>query len=593
MKYFILGFTTLFVLNCYSQVDAINREEIREDLDEILSEIEQHYIYLKDKDVNLDCIRDYFSNQIKHIKSEEETVLFFEYVLDEFYDNHLTLHTNRNSSYRLFAPIYATIKNEKPIITNIWQSQIENLTQNIIRAEILKFNGKDFQQVINNFPTHCNDKKNPEVKEWITNKILAGRYNEPRNLTLRLPNNKIIELDIDAIKLKKEDTHLLSLKTIDDIGVIRINNSLGNGDLVKEFDKAIDNLFETKGIIIDLRNTVNGGGTYIARGIMGRFITGDQPYQKHVFDEKSYNNPTQNPKIKRSWVEYVIPRGKTYKKPVVVLVGRWTGSMGEGLAIGFEGMERGEIVGTEMRRLAGEVFDFGFKHQNYGYKLSTAKLYHINGTIREEYIPTNYVKQTTTFKDEALNKGIDIIKNKVNKTDSILKKELESIKVEDQTLRLLLPNVIEKFGRESEEYKYVWSQIQSQDSISSNKLFEILDNHGWVGKSRVGSSANQAIWLTIQHSDLKKQEKYLPLLRESVVKGESEGWHLAFLEDRILMRKKQKQIYGTQAVWDNELKKNKIYPIKDAKNVNQKRKKLGLDPIEDYAKINGYIFDKK
>ncbi len=585
MKYIILGFTTLFVFNCYSQVNTINKEEIREDLNEIINDISQNYVYLNEKNVSIECIKDYYSSQINNIQTEEDTVLFFEYLLDEFYDNHLTLHTNRNSSYRLFAPIYATIENEKPIIRNIWQSQIKNLNLNVIGAEVLQFNGKDFQKVINDFPTHCNDKNNPEVKEWITNKILAGRYNEPRNLTLRLSNNKEIELDIDTIKLK-EDSDLLTVKTIDDIGIIRINNSLGNDNLVNAFDKTLDNLFESKGIIIDLRNTIFGGDSYEARGIMGRFITEKKPYQQHAFIEKSEDNPD----VERNWIEYVSPRGITYRKPVIILVERWTGSMGEGVAIGFQGMGRGDIVGTEMRRLAGEVFDFGFKHQKYGYKLSTAKLYHINGTIREEYIPTNYVKQTTIFKDEALKKGLDIIKNNVNKTDSIIRKELELIKVEDQTLRLLLPNVIEKFGRESKEYKYIWSQIQKQDSISSYKLFKVLDNHGWVGKSRIGSSANQAIWLTIQHSDVEAQEKYIPLLRESVKNGESEGWHLAFLEDRILMRKKQKQIYGTQAVWDNDLKKNKIYPIEDVKNVNKKRKKLGLEPIEDYAKKNGYIF---
>lgn len=586
IKNIILLLTVLFSNYIVAQTKSVNPQKVQEDLDEILSDISQNYIYLNEKNVSIECIKAYYSSQIKNIKTEEETVLFFEYLLDEFYDNHLTLHTNRNSSYRLFAPIYATIENEKLIISNIWQTQIENLNQNVIGAEILKFNGKDFQQVINDFPTHCNDKNSPEVKEWITNKILAGRYNQPRNLTLRLSNNKEIELDIDAIKLK-EDSDLLTVRTIDDIGIIRINNSLGNNNLVSEFDKALDGLFKTKGIIIDLRNTIFGGDSYEARGIMSRFVAKKKPYQQHAFIEKSEHNPD----IDRNWVEYVIPRGKTYKKPVVVLVGRWTGSMGEGISIGFEGMDRGEIVGTEMRRLAGEVFDFGFKHQNYGYKLSSAKLYHINGTIREKYVPTNYVKQTTIVKDETLKQGLNIIKNQVNKTDNMLKKELELIKVEDQTLRLLLPNVIEKFGRESQEYKYIWLQIQKQDSISSNKLFKILDKHGWVGKSRVGSAANQTIWLTIQHSDLETQEKYLTLLRESVNKGESEGWHLAFLEDRILMRKKQKQIYGTQAVWDNDLKKNKIYPIQDVKNINKKRKELGLEPIEEYAKKNDYIFN--
>jgi len=166
---------------------------------------------------------------------------------------------------------------------------------------------------------------------------------------------------------------------------------------------------DTKGLIIDLRNTVDGGNSYVARGIMGRFINEPKPYQKHWTTEQ-YDGYS---KVERSWIEYVSPRKEQYKKPVVILVGRWTGSMGEGLAIGFEGMERAKIVGSEMKRLAGEMSEFSFKNQSFGYRLSTAKLFHINGTPREEYVPTNYVKQTTTEKDETLEKGIELIKEMI------------------------------------------------------------------------------------------------------------------------------------------------------------------------------------
>jgi hypothetical protein len=177
--------------------------------------------------------------------------------------------------------------------------------------------------------------------------------------------------------------------------------------------------------------------------------------------------------------------------------------------------------------------------------------------------------------------------------DSILKEQLELIGIEDQTLRLILPEVTEKFGRKSKEYEYIWSLINRQDSICKNELIQIIDKHGWLGKSRVGDNANQAIWLIIQHSELELQKKYLPLLKKSVANGESEGWHLAFLEDRILMYNKEKQKYGTQAVWDNELKRNKIYPIEDVKNINHRRQELGLETIEKYAESNGHIFDQK
>ncbi|MEO1628874.1 MAG: S41 family peptidase [Bacteroidota bacterium] len=295
------------------------------------------------------------------------------------------------------------------VVTNVWQTQVENLDQNILGAEILAFNGMTFSQAIENFPTHCQDKNDPETKEWIANKVLAGRYNEARLLTLRLSDQTVIELDLDAIKLKN-DASLLSHKVIDGIGIIRINNSLGNDNLVTEFDKALHEAVDTKGLIIDLRNTIFGGDSYEARGIMSRFIDKAAPYQRHSYIATSQNNPD----VERSWVEYVSPRAETYRKPVVVLVGRWTGSMGEGLAIGFEGMGRAEVVGTEMRRLAGEVYDFNFQHQWYGYKLSTAKLFHINGTIREKYIPTHYVRQSTIEKDELLEAGMKLIRQAID-----------------------------------------------------------------------------------------------------------------------------------------------------------------------------------
>ena len=409
MKQLILTFIIFLNFSCAnSQNNKIDQTKVKEDLNQILTDLSQNYVYLQEKNIDLNCIREYYENQIPNIKTEAQTVLFFEYLLAEFYDSHLILNTNRNSSFRLYSPIYATIKNGKPIVSNVWQTQIENLEQNIIRAELLKINGTDFKQAIEQFPTHCNDKNSEKVREWILNKILAGRYNQPRIITLKLENNKTIEFDLDKLKIKQTSEPLTS-PIKNGIGIIRINNSLGNNSLINEFDKTLDKLMNTKGLIIDLRNTVAGGNSYVARGIMSRFINKSKPYQKHWTKEQYDSNPI----VERSWTEYVSPRKEQYEKPVVILVGRWTGSMGEGLAIGFEGMERAEIVGSEMEKLAGEVSAFSFKNQSFGYRLSTAKLFHINGTPREKYLPTNYVVQTTTEKDETLEKGIELINKNV------------------------------------------------------------------------------------------------------------------------------------------------------------------------------------
>lgn len=317
------------------------------------------------------------------------------------------MNTNTSASYRLYGPIYVSLKEERFVISAVWQTQIENLQEDIIGANVETINNIEINKAIELFPTHCHNKSNPIIREWIANKIIAGTYNQPRLVLLRLRNQKSITIDLNKLTLKKEKS-LLSIETKNNIGIIRINNSLGNNFLIDAFDQALDSLFQTEGIILDLRNTVDGGNSYVARGIMSRFLSVTKAYQKHQTTEKYGNGPA----IERTWIEYVSPRNKTYQKPLVVLVGRWTGSMGEGLAIGLEATSKAIIVGSEMERLAGEMGGFSFRHQKFGYRLSTAKLFHVNGTPREQYKPSYYVQQTSTDKDEVLQKALTIIKKR-------------------------------------------------------------------------------------------------------------------------------------------------------------------------------------
>jgi hypothetical protein len=411
MKKLILGITILLTFSCANpQETKVDRSKIEEDFEQIMSDIKNNYIYLNDKKVDIDCIYSNYKKKIKLIDSEDQRLLFFEYLLDEFYDSHVILMRSIRQSYRLDSPIFTVTKNGKTKIKNVWQTQIENINLKIIGSEVIKINGIYLITKIDNFPTICNDKNDFETRNWIANKVISGKYNEPRILTLKLTNDKIVDFDLDSIKLKK-DNSLLTVSIVNNIGIIRLNNSLGQNTLIEKFDTAIDSLQNTKGLIIDLRNTTGGGNSYVARGIMSRFINESMPYQLHqIFDESWDNQPI----IKRSWAEYVSPRNKQYKNPVVVLVGKWTGSMGEGLAIGFDGLRRAEIVGTEMKRLAGgSTNDFHLKNENLNYKLMTEKIFHLNGTPREKYIPENYVSQSTTEKDETLEKGIKLINKMV------------------------------------------------------------------------------------------------------------------------------------------------------------------------------------
>lgn len=426
MKKIITFLLIVFTGISSAQSNNVDTYKLNEDFGQIIQDLSAKYIYLKDKKTDFDCVKNEYANLISEIKTNQERVLFFEYLLDEFYDSHLILNTTTKSSFRLHSPIYVCLKEGKFIIENIWSSQMKSFGQNIIGAEVLNFNSKKFNKVIDDFPTQCVNKNLPEVREWIANKVIAGRYNESRMLTLKLEDDRKISLDIDKIELKKENG-LLSVSKKNGIAVVKINNSLGNNNLIKQFDRKLDALLDTEGLILDLRNTVDGGNTYVARAIMSRFIDEELPYQKHVSKEKYGNNPI----IAKSWLEYVTPRGKQYTKPVVVLVGRWTGSMGEGLAIGLDGMERAKIVGTEMEKLAGSVVGYSFKNRNFGYRISTDKLYHVNGTIRENFVPEYFVKQNNELNDDVLIKALSLLNNNSNDVFIAEIKDKNSVSVKE------------------------------------------------------------------------------------------------------------------------------------------------------------------
>jgi|SRR6185369_8536566 len=135
--------------------------------------------------------------------------------------------------------------------------------------------------------------------------------------------------------------------------------------------------------------------------------------------------------------------------------------------------------------------------------------------------------------------------------------------------------------------------IAFMEYIDSSNLVQVealIAKYGWPGKSFVGENGNNTIFLVIQHSDLATQEKYFPMLKNSVANKESRPSALALLEDRILMRQGKKQVYGSQIVRDESSGGWKFYPIEDEKNVNLRRQKIGMQPLEEYAKYFGIVY---
>ena len=61
--------------------------------------------------------------------------------------------------------------------------------------------------------------------------------------------------------------------------------------------------------------------------------------------------------------------------------------MGEGMAIGLDGMHRARVVGTAMAGLAGAVEDVTLPCEGIGLAFPEARLAHVDGTPRERWVP--------------------------------------------------------------------------------------------------------------------------------------------------------------------------------------------------------------
>ncbi|MFV0377840.1 MAG: DUF6624 domain-containing protein [Mangrovibacterium sp.] len=170
--------------------------------------------------------------------------------------------------------------------------------------------------------------------------------------------------------------------------------------------------------------------------------------------------------------------------------------------------------------------------------------------------------------------------------ESNLNKELvlilDSVYQEDQKYREEIQETETKYGWNSKEIKNLWKIIAEKDSINLIKVEKIINENGWLGSNVIGEKGNKTLFLVMQHADTKTQIKYLPKFREAVKNGNAKAEHLALMEDRVLIAQGKKQIYGSQLMTDPNTNEIVLFPMIHPEKVNERRKNIGLNSIEEY-----------
>lgn len=111
-------------------------------------------------------------------------------------------------------------------------------------------------------------------------------------------------------------------------------------------------------------------------------------------------------------------------------------------------------------------------------------------------------------------------------------------------------------------------------------LWDVLYDRGWPGNSLVGPQGSADAAVIAQHASLdrKLQRFALGCLIEAVDAGDADPSFVAYLTDRIHLHAGAPLRYGAQYT-RNDRGQYTLPPIEDAETLDERRRKLGLEPL--------------
>jgi hypothetical protein len=133
--------------------------------------------------------------------------------------------------------------------------------------------------------------------------------------------------------------------------------------------------------------------------------------------------------------------------------------------------------------------------------------------------------------------------------------------------------------------------IIEENIILGDRFEKILKEYGFPTISLVGRLGSMNAFLLLQHS--LYIDKYYFLVKKAYQSKDIEAIYYAMITDRWLMRRNKKQLYGTQFIKSDKSQKkfpgkSVLWPVKDFKNVNQRRKEMGfLTTVEENTEYGG------
>lgn len=426
------------ILLCCFKTKAIPNEERIYILSEVWRNVKENFAFPEHfQNVNPDSLYRVYIPKVLNTKTDKEFTLLLQEFLAKFGDAHTRLIYNEPAS----VPIKFIGINDTIIVNNVTHDYSRLVP---IGSQLMKVNNIPVLEYLRNntfpFISASND-------EWLFRKsldsFLDGEPDSEVSLEFETPSSEIIEFSVplinkdslNSMNWTKSDPEVIVIKELgNDIAYMKLSTCTQPQISNKVFERNIDLLRNSKGVIIDIRG--NRGGTdetwnpniikHIAPNgidIMSAVImkcrvsnNSFNEYGKQVPNLQDYadNIAMQPVNLGKNVIDW--PDSLKFKSPIILLTDGYTGSAAEDFAFTIKNLNLGTIVGSHTIGCVSHPRTY-LLPSGYKYLMSTWSFTNPDGSsliengIAPDIEVPFYVSDYINGKDPQLEKAIQLLIN--------------------------------------------------------------------------------------------------------------------------------------------------------------------------------------
>jgi len=173
--------------------------------------------------------------------------------------------------------------------------------------------------------------------------------------------------------------------------------------------------------------------------------------------------------------------------------------------------------------------------------------------------------------------------------DPALRRKINMMVISDQQLRYKKVQT-----KDAKELEKINQELVASDQKNWREAKNIVEAHGWPKLSDIGKDGQNNLWLIVQHADhdISFQRTVLEKMKQLLESKEINLENFAFLSDRVLCNLNYLQEFGTQVNWTANGMASGFRDIGREWEVEERREKLGLSKLADYALSYGFTYIK-